>query len=378
MNSPEPSIESQQKKRENAIVRTSLLGILANVLLSGFKAAVGLLSHSIAVTLDAVNNLTDALSSIITIIGAKLSGKAPDKKHPLGHGRAEYLSAWIIAALVLYAGIMSLVKSVKNILTPPAVDYTAVTIIVLVASIAIKLFLGIYVGRRGKALQSGALSASGRDALNDAILTTSVLLSAILFLVFGVQLEAYVGVVISVLIIKSGLNMLTETLNELLGKRVDRAFLDAIRQTICDDPDVRGAYDLILHSYGVGKYIGSVHVEVPDTMDADAIDHMERRIAENVYRTHGVLLTGIGIYAADTHNDAVATIRTDVTRRVMAHKGVLQIHGFHADVEQKHMCMDIILDYALDDRDAVYETILAEIREAYPSYDVQIILDIDI
>ena len=371
-------METKTQNREKIIVRTSILGILANILLAGFKAAVGTLTNSIAVTLDAVNNLTDALSSIITIAGAKLSGRAPDKNHPLGHGRIDYLSATIVAALVLYAGITALVESVKKIIHPEAPAHTGMSLIILAVAVAVKIVLGLYVQHTGKKVRSGALLASGKDALFDAILSASVLLSAVLFLAFDVNVEAYVGALISVLIIKSGVGMLLEALNEILGKRVDRDFLSAIRKTICEDADVHGAYDLILHNYGEDKYIGSVHVEVDDTMTAEQIDRMERRIADRVFTEHGVLLTGIGIYAACTRDDETAAIRTDVTRRVMAHDGVLQIHGFYADPAQKRMQFDVILDFALEDRHAALEAIRNEICSAYPEYTVNVILDLDI
>ena len=191
-------------KREKTIVKTSLVGILTNLLLVGFKAFVGLVSNSIAVILDAVNNLSDALSSVVTIIGAKLGAKQPDKKHPLGYGRIEYLSSMIVAALVLYAGITSLVESIKKIIHPEAADYSTVAIFIISVAIAVKLVLGMYVKRQGKKVNSGALSASGSDALFDAVLSASVLASAIIFLVSGVSLEAYVGVVIAGFIIKAG------------------------------------------------------------------------------------------------------------------------------------------------------------------------------
>ena len=279
--------------RDRIIIRTSVIGIAANLLLAGFKAAVGLIANSIAVILDAVNNLSDALSSVITIVGTKLAGKKPDKKHPLGHGRIEYLSAMIVAAIVLYAGITSAVESVKKIIHPVKADYSAVSLIIIASAVVVKLLLGRYVKRIGDKVNSGSLSASGSDALFDAILSASVLLSAIIFMVSGVSLEAYVGAAISVFIIKSGIEMLMETLDEILGKRVDREYLNGIRATICEDEDVHGAYDLILHSYGPERYVGSVHVEVPDTMRAEEIDAMERRIAENVYAKHGVIMTGM-------------------------------------------------------------------------------------
>lgn len=371
--------QATQRTRDEVIVRTSLMGIAANVFLSASKAAVGLLAHSIAVVLDAVNNLSDALSSVITIIGTKLAGRKPDEKHPLGHGRIEYIAAMLVSALVLYAGVTAMVESVKKIIKPEPADYSVWTLVILVLAVVIKLLLGSYVKRTGKKVNAATLVASGSDALFDAILSGSVLLSALIYMFTHgrLSLEAYVGVLISVFILKAGVQMLLETMNELLGKRIDRVFLDEIRQTVCDDPDVRGAYDLILHSYGPERYIGSVHVEIDDTMTASEIDLMERRIAENVYLRHGVVMTGIGIYSHNTHDDAVAQIRSDLTRLVQSEPGVLQIHGFYADTEKKTIQMDVILDFALEDRQKTFEEICQKVQQAYPDYTVRMTLDID-
>ncbi|MBP5552791.1 MAG: cation diffusion facilitator family transporter [Spirochaetales bacterium] len=159
------------ENREKTIVKTSVIGIVTNLFLVGFKAFVGFVSNSIAVILDAVNNLSDALSSLITIIGAKLGSKQPDKKHPLGYGRIEYLSSMIVAAIVLYAGLTSCVESVKKIIHPEAADYGTVSIIIISVAIVVKLILGMYVKKKGKAVNSGALVASGSDALFDAVLS---------------------------------------------------------------------------------------------------------------------------------------------------------------------------------------------------------------
>ena len=185
------------KNRDAVIVRTSVIGIIANIFLAAFKAAVGILSNSIAVVLDAVNNLSDVLSSVVTIAGTKLAGKKPDKKHPLGYGRVEYLSAMIVAAIVLYAGITSLVESIKKIINPETPDYSAVSLIIIGSAVFVKIFLGIYVKKKGQSVNSGSLIASGSDALFDAILSASVLVSAIIFMLTGISLEAYVGVLIS-------------------------------------------------------------------------------------------------------------------------------------------------------------------------------------
>ncbi|MBP5224070.1 MAG: cation transporter, partial [Lachnospiraceae bacterium] len=193
-------LEDLAKNREKVIVRTSVLGIVANVFLAAMKAVIGLFAHSIAVILDAVNNLTDVLSSVITVIGTKLAGKKPDKKHPFGHGRIEYFTEMIIGILILYAGITALVESVKKIITPEPADHSAVTIVILAAAIVVKLLLGLYVRKKGKEVNSGSLKASGTDALFDAILTVSVLVSAGLYLLFKINIEAYVGILISAFI----------------------------------------------------------------------------------------------------------------------------------------------------------------------------------
>ena len=371
------TMKSLQASRDQVIIRTSVIGIIANVFLAAFKAAVGLISNSIAVTLDAVNNLSDALSSVITIVGTRLAARKPDKNHPLGYGRIEYLSAMIVAAIVLYAGLTAFVESVKKIIHPEEPNYSAVSLIIIGSAVVVKLLLGRYVKKKGEEVNSGSLIASGSDALFDAILSASVLLSAVIFLIWHINLEAYVGVVIACIIIKSGIEMLCDTLDDILGKRVDRELLTDIRKTVCEDEAVHGAYDLILHAYGPEKYYGSVHVEVPDTMTADEIDLMDRRIAKNVYLKHGVAMTGISIYSMNTTNDTIKEMRTNITRMVNAHEGVLQVHGFYVDLEQKTINLDVILDFALEDREGTFLQIRDEISKAYPDYQLYMALDID-
>ena len=215
------SVSQITEGREKVIIRTSVISIITNILLAGFKAAIGLLSNSIAVILDAVNNLSDALSSVITIVGTKLAKKKPDKKHPLGYGRIEYMSALVIAGLVLYAGITSLAESIKKILSPEIPEYSNVSLFIILTAVIVKLVLGTYVRNKGQEVNSGSLTASGKDALFDAIISTSVLASAIIFLISGLSLEAYVGVIISLVIIKAGFEVMSETVSDILGRRPD-------------------------------------------------------------------------------------------------------------------------------------------------------------
>ena len=371
------NIETISVKREKAIVKTSVIGIITNVFLAVFKAAVGIIANSIAVTLDAVNNLSDALSSVVTIIGAKLGGKQPNKKHPLGYGRIEYLSSMIVAAIVLYAGITSAVESVKKIISPETADYGTVSLIIISVAIGVKLILGQYVKRQGKKHNSGALVASGSDALFDAVLSASVLASAIVYLLWDISLEAYVGVIISAFIIKAGIEMMIDTVNDILGRRSEKEETDRIKNLICEEPEVRGAYDLILFNYGPNKNYASVHVELPDTMSVDDIDKLTRRIEKKVYREAGVILTGIGVYSYNTSGDEAAKMRNTVQETVLAHDWALQLHGFYADTEKKTVRFDVVISFDIDRAEAI-GVLTDEVKELFPDYTLQIVPDIDV
>lgn len=370
-------IEVVMENRSKTIVRTSIIGIIANVLLAAFKAVVGLLSNSIAIVLDAVNNLSDALSSVITIVGTKLAGKGPDKKHPLGHGRVEYLTAMVIAVLVMYAGITSLVESVKQIIVPEIPEYKIVSLIIVAASIIAKIVLGRYVKSVGEKVKSDSLVASGTDATMDAVISASTLLAAIIFIWKGLSLEAYLGAVISIVIIKAGVDILRETISQIIGERVDSDLAKDIKDTVRSFDDVYGAYDLILHSYGPDTLMGSVHIEIPDYYTADKIDTLTRMIQQAVYEKHGVIITAVNIYSRNTKDDEASSVRNEVMHIVMEHDGVLQVHGFYLDMENKNMTFDMIIDFAVD-RKSIYDHILNEIKEKYPEYKVYITMDSDI
>lgn len=366
---------SSPDSRTSVIIRTSVIGILANAALAAFKAVIGLLTHSIAITLDAVNNLSDALSSIITIAGTRLAGKPADKNHPMGHGRTEYLTATIISAIVLYAGVTSLAESVKKIISPREPAYTLPSLVIIAGAVAVKLILGSYVKKVGERVRSDSLVASGIDARNDAVISASTLAAAVIFMVFHISLEAPLGALISLVIIRSGWNMLQETVSDILGSRVDARITQDIRSTVNSFPQVMGTYDLTLHSYGPGRLMGSLHVEVPEDMKASEIDELTRKIQRAVYDAHGVLIEAVGIYSSNT-DDSAAEIRREITQIVMEHEHVLQMHGFYLDQEKKAIRFDIVLDFARE-RSAVYNHIADEIREKYPDYTFQIIMDTD-
>ncbi len=369
--------QTPEMNRDQVIIRTSIIGILANLLLVAFKAFVGIVSNSIAVILDAVNNLSDALSSIITIVGTKLSGKLPDKQHPLGYGRIEYLSAMIVSGIVLYAGITSAVESVKKIIHPEKPDYSVVSLVIIAVAVVVKILLGRYVKAQGKKVNSGSLVASGSDALNDAILSGSVLASAVIFKLTGLSLEPFVGLVISVFIIKSGIEMMRETLDQILGMRADKEVTDRIKAILTEEPQVHGAYDLILHNYGPDRDLASVHIELPDTMTVREVDRLTRELEAKVYRETGVILTGVGLYSYNTGNDEAARIQNDVRERVLAHDWAVQFHGFYVDTGARQMQFDVVMSFDIQPKEGL-RILHEEIQRAYPGYSIAIAPDVDV
>lgn len=364
--------------RERLIVRTGAVGIAANLILASAKAVTGLAAGSIAMVLDAVNNTSDSLSSVITIIGTKLANKKPDKKHPLGHGRIEYLTQMVIAGIIIYAGITALIESIKKIANPTESDFRAVTLAVISVAIFVKIGLGLYFRANGKKARSDLLTASGTDALFDAVLSTAVLISAVIYLIFRINIEAYVSVIISLFILKAGIDIIREAVDDMLGHRVERSVTGKVKQTVAAIDGVYGVYDVVLHNYGPDKYLGSLHIEVDDTTTADKIDAMTREIEQQVYLGTGVILTAVGVYSRNTGDDKFMAMRSEITRLVMSHENVIQMHGFYIDGERKRITFDIIIDFDEKDSEGLYNHIMADVKEAAPGFEVHIQLDYDI
>ena len=367
----------KETSREKKIVRTSIIGIIANVFLAGFKAFIGLMTNSIAIVLDAVNNISDAGSSLITIIGTKLAGKEADKKHPFGYGRIEYLSAMIISVIVLYAGITSFVESVKKIIDPATPDYTTVSLIIVAVAVVVKIVLGRYVKSVGVKVNSDSLINSGEDATLDSIISASTLVAAVIYIFTGVSLEAWLGAIISIVIIKAGVDMLRDTISQILGEKNDPDLVKSIKHTVTGFPQVQGAYDLVLHNYGPDAWNGSIHIEVPDTCTADQLDQLIRDIQLKVYDEHRVALTGIGVYSVNTHDEEVIAAKEKVRNIVLSHEYVKQIHGFYLIKDPKTLRFDLVISFDAKDRKAAFREAVEDVRKAFPDYKLQVAMDTD-
>ena len=363
-------------EREKKIIKTSILGILVNLVLVVFKATIGLLVNSIAIVLDAVNNLTDAISSVVTIVGTKLANKKPDKNHPYGHGRIEYFASVIVSFIVLFAGITALKESVEKIINPLDTDYSLVSLIIIAVAVVVKFVFGRYVKDVGRKVNSQSLVASGEDAFMDSVLSFSTLIAGIINYVWHITIEGYIGIVISIFIIKSAIEILKETLNIMIGQREDKGFTDKIKEKVCSYPEVQGTYDLALHNYGPSKTIANLHIQVRDDMTAQEIHSLTREITVDLFNEFGIITT-IGIYAANDDTDFVE-IKQELDNIVKEYKHVKQIHGFYADKKNNKIYFDLIIDFECEDAEELKNRIIRRLESKFSEYKFYVLLDADI
>lgn len=363
-------------ERSKKIVQISIIGIVVNLVLVAFKAAVGVMTGSIAIIMDAVNNLSDALSSVITIVGTKLAGKNPDKKHPYGYGQIEHVSSVTIAVIVLIAGLTSFKESFEKILHPEAANYTSASMVIIAVAVLVKFLLGRYVKREGKKYNSESLVASGTDAVFDSVISLSTLVAAAVSILWSLSIEGWLGVVIAVIILKAGTEILMDSLSGIIGARVDSELSVKLKNYICEYPNVMGAYDLVLHRYGPERIIGSVHVELPDAMNAREIHSLTRSITEDVYYNYGIILT-IGIYASNTTGEIYAEMKNRLIQLISGYPEIIQMHGFYVDAEKMRVSFDLIIDFSSERKTVIQDNLIHQMKQQYPEYDFVTILDSD-
>lgn len=367
---------ASQKDRQRVIVHTSVVGVAGNVVLVIFKAIVGVITGSVAIIADALNNLADAMSSIVTLVGTKLAAKAPDYKHPYGYGRIEYLSSVVIAVLILYTGISTLVDSVNRIIHPEAANYDVASVIVIAAGIAVKILLGRFFKARGTSTASEALTASGADAMLDAAVSSSILVGMAIYALWGVTVDGWLGAGIAVVIIKSGIDIMKDSLSSIIGERVPADLSRVIKKTISEYPDVLGAYDLIMNRYGPELTIASVHIQVPDNMDAMQIDKLSREISGTMFQKFGIIMT-IGIYAANMTSPIAREMFRKLHELAEDNQEILQVHGFYIDTETRSVSFDMIVRFECTNREAVKDRIIDALKKLYPDYTFTVNLDSD-
>ncbi|MCI1655341.1 MAG: cation diffusion facilitator family transporter [Lachnospiraceae bacterium] len=367
-----------RKERNRIILRTSAGGVLANVLLGLFKIVFGLISGSAAVLTDAVSNFTDALASGVIITGTVFSEKRPNRKHPYGYGRMEYMVTLAIALIVLYAGVEAMRETAEAFLSPHATHYSGVTLTVVIVSIFVKILYGVYTKKKAEPVQSKALHASGAEAIHHALISVLTLAAAVVNILTGLHLEAFASGIIGIFILIEGVHLLRSALSEILGQKVSGELAGKIKATVRSFDGVLGVYDLHLHDYGPDRMLGSVHIEVPDTCTADRLDMLQRKIARKVYREHRVILTGIGIYSMNTGDNQVSRLRKQVAALALAHPHVTGMHGFYLNQESGYASLDLVISFDEKDREGLFDQVSDEIRRTFPQYDFHITMDIEL
>ena len=332
--------------RERYGVLSGMVGIVLNLLLSLGKFFAGLITGSIAITADAFNNLSDAGSSVVTLVGFKLAGQKADDGHPFGHGRIEYLAGLLVSLLIMLVGLELGKSSIEKIIHPEAVAFSAVSAGILVASILVKLWMSLFNRKLGRRIDSAAMEATATDSLSDVVATSAVLAGTIVGELTGFSIDGWIGVVVAVFILRAGWGAVKDTVDPLLGASPDPTLVNSIKDLVLSHEQVVGIHDMIIHDYGPGRRMCSLHAEVP--MDADilaahdAIDHIEREI----YQKFGVETT-IHMDPIDTVDERVGKLREQVRALVKAVDPDMSIHDFRVTAGPDHtnLIFDVVVPH---------------------------------
>ena len=363
-------------ERTKQIIKVSYKGIMLNLVLTILKGFVGSNANSISVILDAVNNLSDALSSIITIVGIKLSKKKADKKHPYGYGRVEYITSAIISFIIILAGVTALKESIEKFLHHEELNYNNTFIIIIIACVIAKFLLGMHYIKKGKILNSDSLYASGTEAIFDSFISLATLISAAINIIFGINIEGILGTLISILMLRAGLEIMIETIHNIIGVKIDEKLSKDIKEMINSYPQVKGAYDFLFINYGPESNFGSIHIELDDDMTVKEIDSLTRQIVSDVYDKFEVKLT-IGVFATNTYNKTTKNIKDAVNKEISNYPQIFQMHGFHVDEDKKQACFDVICNFKEINGMNIVDNIKNNLNKKYPDYKFLIKLDKD-
>ena len=355
--------------REGIIAITSGLGIAVNLLLAAVKIVLGLLVSSIAIVSEGANNATDALSSVLTLIGTKLAAKRPDKKHPFGYRRIEYLTGLVVALFILVTGIELLINSIRLIFHPEELTVSYPAIAVIAVSALVKFFLGTYTIKMGKKAGSSALEGVGIEGRNDSFASVITIVSAVIFLVFQISLDAYAGILISALIIKAGFDVLTETLSEIIGRSGQKELADKLYQVIRNTDNIIAASDMMLHNYGPDTWSGTVNVEMDFKKTAGEIFQILHALQLKIMHEYSVLMV-FGIYAVDNDREDVKAIRRDIAAFVEEHEHVKSYHAVYLEPDTEKIYCDLVVDYNLDNRAELEKEFTDYMKKRYPNSEI--------
>lgn len=367
---------TSNENRFRRIIKTSVIGIIVNLVLGLVKVFAGMLSHSIAILSDAINNFSDSVSSIVTIITMVIASKGATKKHPFGFGRVEYFSGAIISVVVIITGIEFLTSSFHRIFHPVTTTYSILTLFILLLSVLSKIILGKYTKSAGEKDNAPPLIASGEDSLSDAIITGVTLLGAIFSILTDINIDSYLGVFVSLIVLKAGFQMLFDIVSSLLGKQNDIDLAQKIMAEIKEFEGVHGAYDLILHNYGPNIYIGDCNVELQDTMTIREAYALLKPMKHRILQKYGVVMF-IGFYSINTTDEKIMHMEKRVKEIAYSKAMVLQLHAFTVYEELSLIAFDLVVDFECKDFNSLKEDILTEVSREFPTYTVKATVERD-
>ena len=360
--------------REGVILTTCGLCAIVNILCSVLKIVIGLAVSSIAVVSEGLNNAADAASSLLTIVGTKLAGKHPTEKHPFGYGRVEYLTSLIIAGVILYTGIESFTGAVDGILHPYEMELSFLITGFIAVSAIIKMFLGTYMIREGKRIDSGSLVAVGKECRADCVVSVMTILATLVYLLFDLSLDAYAALITSIFIIKAGAEVLKDTVSELLGRPGDKALAQELYRVIREEPMVLNAADMMLHNYGPDAYSGSVNIEIDCSKTVEEVYSNIHALQLRIMHEYHVTMV-FGIYAVNNDRETLKELRGYIARFVREQEHVRSYHALYIDPKTNDIYCDLVVDYSLRDWDALEEEFRAYMRERYPQNRVEVVIE---
>lgn len=357
-----------------------IVGICVNLLLFAGKFCIGFFAHSISVTADAFNNLSDVASSVVSLVGAQMAKKPADAEHPFGHGRIEYLAAVFVAFLVLYMGVSLLRSSVEKIFHPAQLVFTWVSLLGLLLSIAGKLWLSAFNGKLGTRINSEVLLAAAADARSDVLATSATVVSMLLFRLFGINADGWIGLVVSLLVLRAGLGIARDTLHPIIGSPMDAAFSRELKTYIDKFPGVLGTHDLLVHSYGPTHYFASVHVEVAKNTPFDSVHLLMDRIEKAVGKKFKLQLVTHAdpVDVGDPRlREACDAIEAAVLEAGNARLSFHDVRLVDASAGRVNVVFDLVLpwDCSAENRKALLQKIRESVRNGHPNWDCVITLD---
>ena len=364
----------QIEDRQKRIVRASIIGMLVNLFIAVVKIIVGMAASSLAIISEGMNNAADAGSSFLTLLGTKLSARHPDSKHPFGYGRIEYLTSLTVSVLIMYTGVSLMISSVKGIISPSDMEVSIMAIALVAASAVIKFILSIFIISEAKETESASLAAVGREGRNDSFFSIVTIIASVLYLTMQISIDAWVGALFAVIIIKSGLETMIETLSELIGRPGKKELACQLYKEIRSTKGILNAADMMLHNYGPDSWSGSVNIEIDHKEKlGDIYEYLHELQLRIMHQYHVTLV--FGIYAVNNDRADSKEMRAYIGKFVRSHEHLISYHALYESAKSAVIYLDFVVDYELQDWEGLRTEFTSYMKEKYPENEIELTIE---